>query len=764
MVRAAVASTFSAWRPGREYQLVQLVGVGAYGEVAEAVHIPTGDRVAVKRIPDVFSSHASETDVRRLLRELFILRHMRGHPNVIGLRDIVAPAVPPTPQLRSVAPPSDVGDVPMLDLGGNGAAQAAADKDSSGGRALGPAALAARGSASAPAMPLWTPAQAGEPEGHSGGTELYLVFDCMDTDMNKLILSAQALTPSHVQSFMYQMLLALLYLHSARIVHRDCKPANVLLNADCTLSLCDFGLSRILPTQPDMSPTSSAGTASLNSRVPSDDGTSPVASPGALDSTSLVYPALDAEASASAPTASAAAAGHPAERSQPGPGAQSGAAARAFDFARSAADGVALVPASSALPPGAGADEALAAPAGPGPSGPTPQARPLPQLGDEAPQDLASPFADKQPAQAGEDPVAAPGRAPGLADPFALAPGDAASRRPASLSRASSGAQSRAMTVDPSLFLRTSAARSLRKQQQSFGALGSPEASGAADAAQDSSPAVGASVASTASAPAPANAAAKGADSVADASAGSARRRRNLTRHVVTRWYRSPELILLLDYSTAVDMWSAGCIFAELLQMVPAPGSDAAPTAPLFPGRSCFPLSAEHRDTWSDSRDQLNVILDVIGTPSDEDVAAVPQAPVRAYLSGLPKREGRPLKMVCPAADPLALDLLSKLLTFNPAKRLTVPEALAHPFFASIRDRSREILPSAELRDAISRVAEDTSSVRQLQAAIQRESRLFRREMRQIAAMTESAREAAAAEAARHDVAPSGPGPTGGNA
>ena len=244
----------------------------------------------------------------------------------------------------------------------------------------------------------------------------------------------------------------------------------------------------------------------------------------------------------------------------------------------------------------------------------------------------------------------------------------------------------------------------------------------------------------------------------------TSRLRRELTRHVVTRWYRSPELILLLDYSTAVDMWSAGCIFAELLQMVPAPGSDAAPTAPLFPGRSCFPLSAEHRDTWSDSRDQLNVILDVIGTPSDEDVAAVPQAPVRAYLSGLPKREGRPLKMVCPAADPLALDLLSKLLTFNPAKRLTVPEALAHPFFASIRDRSREILPSAELRDAISRVAEDTSSVRQLQAAIQRESRLFRREMRQIAAMTESAREAAAAEAARHDVAPSGPGPTGGNA
>src|SRR3954452_5570719 len=70
--------------------------------------------------------------------------------------------------------------------------------------------------------------------------------------------------------------------------------------------------------------------------------------------------------------------------------------------------------------------------------------------------------------------------------------------------------------------------------------------------------------------------------------------KRELTGHVVTRWYRAPELILLeKDYGAAIDMWSVGCIFAELLGMM----KESAPTyldrKPLFPGKSCFPLSPE---------------------------------------------------------------------------------------------------------------------------------------------------------------------------
>ena len=70
--------------------------------------------------------------------------------------------------------------------------------------------------------------------------------------------------------------------------------------------------------------------------------------------------------------------------------------------------------------------------------------------------------------------------------------------------------------------------------------------------------------------------------------------KRQLTGHVVTRWYRAPEIILLeKDYGPAIDMWSVGCIFAELLGMM----KESAPTyldrKPLFPGRSCFPLSPD---------------------------------------------------------------------------------------------------------------------------------------------------------------------------
>jgi mitogen-activated protein kinase 1/3 len=70
--------------------------------------------------------------------------------------------------------------------------------------------------------------------------------------------------------------------------------------------------------------------------------------------------------------------------------------------------------------------------------------------------------------------------------------------------------------------------------------------------------------------------------------------KRNLTGHVVTRWYRAPELILLeKDYGTAVDMWSVGCIFAELLGMMKESFSTFLERKPLFPGNSCFPLSPD---------------------------------------------------------------------------------------------------------------------------------------------------------------------------
>ena len=70
--------------------------------------------------------------------------------------------------------------------------------------------------------------------------------------------------------------------------------------------------------------------------------------------------------------------------------------------------------------------------------------------------------------------------------------------------------------------------------------------------------------------------------------------KRQLTGHVVTRWYRAPELILLeKDYGQAIDMWSVGCIFAELLGMMKQSAATYLDRKPLFPGKSCFPLSPD---------------------------------------------------------------------------------------------------------------------------------------------------------------------------
>lgn len=92
--------------------------------------------------------------------------------------------------------------------------------------------------------------------------------------------------------------------------------------------------------------------------------------------------------------------------------------------------------------------------------------------------------------------------------------------------------------------------------------------------------------------------------------------KRELTGHVVTRWYRAPELILLeKDYTAKIDVWSVGCIFGELLNMIKENASTFLDRSPLFPGSSCFPLSPARANTIKKSgfphhsADQLNVIF-----------------------------------------------------------------------------------------------------------------------------------------------------------
>lgn len=139
-----------------------------------------------------------------------------------------------------------------------------------------------------------------------------------------------------------------------------------------------------------------------------------------------------------------------------------------------------------------------------------------------------------------------------------------------------------------------------------------------------------------------------------------------MTEYVVTRWYRAPELLLCCnDYTAAIDVWSVGCIMAELLGR-----------KPLFPGK--------------DYVHQLNLITKVIGSPSEDDMGFVTSDKARRYLRSLPKCARSSFASLYPDADPQALDLLDKMLVFDPAKRISVQEALAHPWLAALHDESDE--------------------------------------------------------------------------
>ncbi|CAL1699832.1 unnamed protein product [Somion occarium] len=129
-----------------------------------------------------------------------------------------------------------------------------------------------------------------------------------------------------------------------------------------------------------------------------------------------------------------------------------------------------------------------------------------------------------------------------------------------------------------------------------------------------------------------------------------------MTEYVATRWYRAPEVMLTFkEYTRAIDIWSVGCVLAEMLS-----GN------PLFPGR--------------DYHHQLSLILDVLGTPSLDDFYAITSQRSREYIRALPFRKKKPFSSLFPGANPLALDLMEKCLTFSPKRRIDVNEALRHPY------------------------------------------------------------------------------------
>ncbi|XP_058088798.1 mitogen-activated protein kinase 9-like isoform X2 [Magnolia sinica] len=160
---------FTEYGEASQYQIQEVIGKGSYGVVGSAVDTHTGERVAIKKINDVFE-HVS--DATRILREIKLLRLLR-HPDIVEIKHIMLP-----PSRREFK-------------------------------------------------------------------DIYVVFELMESDLHQVIKANDDLTPEHYQFFLYQLLRALKYIHTANVFHRDLKPKNILANADCKLKICDFGLARV---------------------------------------------------------------------------------------------------------------------------------------------------------------------------------------------------------------------------------------------------------------------------------------------------------------------------------------------------------------------------------------------------------------------------------------------------------------------------------------------------------------------------------------
>lgn len=145
-----------------------------------------------------------------------------------------------------------------------------------------------------------------------------------------------------------------------------------------------------------------------------------------------------------------------------------------------------------------------------------------------------------------------------------------------------------------------------------------------------------------------------------------------MTEHVVTRWYRPPELMLSPNghYSFSVDLWCVGCILAELLGR-----------KPIFPG--------------TNFKHQLLLIFEVLGSPKAEEVAYIRGSQARSFLQDIGKVPPKPFGELFPNASHDVVDLLGRLLKFDPEKREDASTLINCPFLAPIRNEFQRNVPAS---------------------------------------------------------------------
>lgn len=139
------------------------------------------------------------------------------------------------------------------------------------------------------------------------------------------------------------------------------------------------------------------------------------------------------------------------------------------------------------------------------------------------------------------------------------------------------------------------------------------------------------------------------------------------------RGYRAPETMLGTSFiSKAVDIWSVGCILAEMIS-----------NRQFITGKNDF--------------DELSSIIKIVGSPSSEDLLSITEEPIKRHIRSLGHKCKVPLYQIFPNAEQVALDLLDRMITFSPSERIAIKDALCHSFLHRYRDEDNEPVASVPL-------------------------------------------------------------------
>ncbi|WKY03804.1 hypothetical protein Q1695_005062 [Nippostrongylus brasiliensis] len=166
----------------------------------------------------------------------------------------------------------------------------------------------------------------------------------------------------------------------------------------------------------------------------------------------------------------------------------------------------------------------------------------------------------------------------------------------------------------------------------------------------------------------------------------------NLSQYVMTRWYRSPEVIYwnIEGYNEQVDVWSVGCITAELMI-----------GKPLFPGK--------------DTNAQYEMIIELCGSPDEDLMRKIEESSpaTRRVVESYRHRERQDFTKRFKGCPPLFVDFLDKVLVLDPEKRLTVEASLAHPYFADYVDATDEPIANSsfDLNDSCDRTRDEWKGI-----------------------------------------------------